>query len=249
MGRSPPAPPPRAHVSVCTVYIYIFVFIYIHTFTRFRHTPARRRPQVPPRRVPPRAHTCPCTHTSAHVCPRMQVHPRPPSPRTAQVCTPQVCMDPPPPQHPHGGRVGAPQSHNPPPQRVGAEGGPPRPPTKEHQPMGAPLWHPPSRAPPSRGGGACCTPQPGRDTLEGGVGDHRGTLGSVWGFFSNKDVKASRVQCWVPAGHGWPLVVVVGGSWGAPGPVGRKQGVSLVQNRLGVPRVLFLPGGLGQSMG
>lgn len=103
----PPPPPPRLRVRqtrVCAkhacahVYIYIFVFIYIHPFPCLRvshtdaevsadgHPPPRVRAPCAPRgaRGPPTAHThththvCPCTHTPAHACPRMQVHsPRP----------------------------------------------------------------------------------------------------------------------------------------------------------------------------
>lgn len=169
MGRSPPAPPPRAHVSVCTVYIYIFVFIYIHTFTRFRHTPARRRPQVPPRRVPPVPIRVPA-RTRLHTCvPACRCTPGPP-PHARHRCAPHRCA-----WTPHSTRTGGawvpPKAITSPPAARGCRGGtpwPPQAPTKERQPMGAPLWHSPSRAPPSRGGGACCTPQLGRDTLEGG---------------------------------------------------------------------------------
>lgn len=183
VGRSPPAPPPRAHVSVCTVYIYIFVFIYIHTFTRFRHTPAWRQPQVPPRRVPPVPIRVPA-RTRLHTCvPACRCTPGPP-PHARHRCAPHRCA-----WTPHSTRTGGawvpPKAITSPPAARGCRGGtpwPPQAPTKERQPMGAPLWHSPSRAPPSRGGGACCTPQLGRDTLEGGWA----TTEELWvqfGFF------------------------------------------------------------------
>lgn len=138
VGRSPPAPLPRAHMSVCTgVYIYIFVFIYIHTFTRFRHTPVRRRPQVPPRRVPPvptrvpartRLHTCvpACRCTPGPLCTHgTGVRPTgvhgPPSTCTGGAWVPPKAITPPQSVWVQRGDPPAPAGTN---QRVSAHGGP-----------------------------------------------------------------------------------------------------------------------------
>lgn len=159
VGRSPPAPLPRAHMSVCTgVYIYIFVFIYIHTFTRFRHTPVRRRPQVPPRRVPPVPTRVPA-RTRLHTCvPACRCTPGP-------LCTHGTGVRPTgvhgPPSTCTGGAWVPPKAITPPPKRVGAEGGPPSP--RGHQPKSVSPWGPLSGThpvpPPAGVGGppASCT--------------------------------------------------------------------------------------------
>lgn len=154
-GQEPPSPPATStRVRVHSVYIYICIYIYTYIYTLQAH-PCVEVAAGAPQACAARAHTCPCTHTSAHVCPRMQVHPRPPSARTAQVCAPQVCMDPP--STRTGGAWVPPKAiPPPPPQCVGAEGGPPGP--HGHQPKSVSPWGPLSGTPhpvppPSRGGG------------------------------------------------------------------------------------------------
>lgn len=158
-GQEPPSPPATStHVRVhrC-IYIYICIYIYTYIYTLQAH-PCAEAAAGAPQACAPRAHTCPCTHTSAHVCPRMQVHPRPPL-HARHRCAPHRCAWTP--QHLHGGCLGAPQSHNPPSKRVGAEGGPPSP--RGHQPKSVSPWGPLSGThpvpPPAGVGGppASCT--------------------------------------------------------------------------------------------
>lgn len=156
-----PQPPCHEHTCPCAqVYIYIFVFIYIHTFTRFRHTPARGRPQVPPRRVPP-VPTCVPARTRLPTCvPACRCTPGPlrmhgTGGRPTGVHGP--------PQHLHGGHLGAPQSHNPPHSAWVQRGDPPGPAGTNQRVSahGGPSLAPPTPCPPSRGGGVPCTPQMG----------------------------------------------------------------------------------------
>lgn len=183
-GQEPSSPPATStRVCVHSVYIYICIYIYTYIYTLQAH-PCAEAAAGAPQACAPRAHTCPCMHTSAHVCPCMQVHPRPPSPRTAQVCTPQVCMDPP--QHPHGGCLGAPQSHNLPSRSAWVQRGDPLAPTGTNQRAsahGGPSLAPPIPCPPQPGWGGLLHPTAGPRHPGGGVGNHRGTLGSVWVFF------------------------------------------------------------------
>lgn len=170
MGRSPPAPLPRAHMSVCTgVYIYICIYIYTYIYTLQAH-PCTEAAAGAPQACAPRAHVS----LHAHVCPRVSPHagaPPAPSARTAQVGAPQVCMDPP--STCTGGAWVPPKAITPP-TACGCRGGTPRAPrapTKECQPMEAPLWHSPPRAPPPAGVGGPPAPRRWAETPWGGAGD------------------------------------------------------------------------------
>lgn len=192
-GQEPPSPPRHEHTCLCAQCIYIYLYLYIYIHLHASGTPLRgggRR--CPPGLCPP----CPYVSLHAHVCTRVSPHAgAPPAPlRTHGTgVRPTGVHGPPPSTHTGGAWVPPKAITSCHPTACGCRGGTPRPPrapTKERQPMGVPLRQPPSCAPPSQ------------DTLGRGGRPQR-NFGFSLGFFSNKDVKASRVQCLRGTGGLW----------------------------------------------